>query len=75
MKSHCIRTPWLPVTIIAAYAEPEVAEALMMIPALDHGCRPAFRSWVETPSGEYEPVSDVTRTVMLPSEPSGWCTK
>src|SRR5580693_4737859 len=75
VKSHCIWTPWLPVTIIAAYAEPEVAEALIMIPALDHGCRPAFRSWTDTPSGEYEPVSDVTRTVTLLSRPTGLCTK
>ena len=82
VKSHCIRTPWLPVTIIAAYADPRTVLALMMIPAFDHGCTPgvipavgeappaAVAPWVE-----YRPVSDVTRTVMLPSPTSGWRTK
>ena len=37
MKSYCIRTPWLPVTIIAAYADPELVLALMMTPAFAHG--------------------------------------
>jgi hypothetical protein len=40
VKSHCIRTPCVPVTIIATYAEPWAALALMMMPALDHGCTP-----------------------------------
>jgi len=39
VKFSCIRTPWSAVTIIAAYADPVVVAALMMIPALDHGCR------------------------------------
>jgi len=81
VKSHCIRTPWLPVTIIAAYAAPWRVLALMMIPALDHGCTPgvmpAVGLWpgVNAPWVEYNPVSDVTRTVMLPFPASGWRTK
>ena len=54
VKSYCIRTPWPPVTSIAAYAEPGLVPALIRIPALDQGCRPAV------------PASDVTRAVMLP---------
>src|SRR6185437_2907657 len=71
VKSHCIRTPWLPVTIIAAYADPERVLALMMIPALDQGCTPGFIPaigfWGDAnpPLAEYRPVSDVTRTVIL----------
>ena len=74
VKSSCIRTPWLPVTITAAYADPCRVLAVMMIPALAHGTRPArippllVSRWIC-------PVSDVTRTVMLPLPPSGWCTK
>ena len=82
VKSHCIRTPWLPVTIIAAYAAPWRVLALTMIPALDHGCTPGVIPAVgvlvrtaNTPWVEYRPVSDVTRTVMLPFPASGWRTK
>src|SRR5579875_594501 len=81
VKSHCIRTPWLPVTIIAAYADPWRVLAVMMIPALDHGCTPGvmpasgFWPAAMPPWVEYSPVSEVTRTVRLPSEPSGWRTK
>jgi len=81
VKSHCIRTPWLPVTIIAAYADPRWVLVLMMIPALAHGCTPGvipavgFWSEANPPWVEYRPVSDVTRTVMLPSPASGWRTK
>ena len=81
VKSHCIRTPWLPVTIIAAYAVPWRVLALTMIPAFDHGCTPGvmpavgFWSDANPPLVEYKPVSDVTRTVMLPFPASGWRTK
>ena len=37
VKSSCIRTPRLPVTMIAAYADPGVRPALKMIPAFAHG--------------------------------------
>ncbi len=74
VKSSCIRTPWLPVTIIAAYADPGLVLALMMIPALAHGTRPAriAAPWVST---GISPVREVTRTVMLPFPESGWCAK
>src|SRR6185312_15513813 len=82
VKSHCIRTPWLPVTIIAAYAVPRRVLALTMIPALDHGCTPGVIPAVGEPPPasvapwvEYSPVSDVTRAVMLPLPSSGWRTK
>ena len=42
VKSYCIRTPWLPVTIIAAYADPCPVLRLMMIPALDQGWTPRW---------------------------------
>ena len=78
VKSHCIRTPWLPVTIIAAYAAPGRVLALMMIPALDHGCTPdAMPSVGDPPPAsaapwvEKRPVSDATRAVMLPFPASG----
>ena len=74
VKSYCIRTPWLPVTIIAAYAEPGLVLALMMIPALAHGTRPARIAAPGTGTGIW-PVREVTRTVMLPFPASGWCTK
>jgi hypothetical protein len=69
------------VTIIAAYADPRRVLALTMIPALDHGCTPGvipavgFWSDANPPLVEYKPVSDVTRTVMLPFPTSGWRTK
>jgi len=74
VKSSCIRTPWLPVTIIAAYADPGVVLALMMIPALAHGTSPGRMPgpWVSV--GTW-PVREVTRVVMLPFPVSGWCTK
>ncbi len=81
MKSHCIRTPWLPVTMIAAYADPVVVAALMMSPALAHGCTPGdmpavgFCPAATAPCVEYSPVSEVTRTVMLPSPANGWRTR
>ena len=43
VKLSCIRVPWRPVTIIAAYAEPWRVLRLMMIPALAHAERPADR--------------------------------
>ena len=56
VKSHCIRTPWLPVTIIAAYAAPWRVLALMMIPALDHSCTPGVMPAVgEPPSAAVAP--------------------
>ena len=50
VKSHCIRTPWLPVTIRAAYAAPWRVLALTMIPAFDHGCTPGVIPAVGEPS-------------------------
>ncbi len=62
-------------TIIAAYAEPGWVLALMMIPALAHGTRPG-RVPVPGPFPDgIRPVSEVTRTVMLPLPASGWRTK
>src|SRR5215468_2651083 len=75
VKSYCIRTPWAAVTSIAAYAEPGVVPALIRIPALDQGCRPAVPrppallagpAWPAWPAVPAVPVSDVTRTVMVP---------
>jgi hypothetical protein len=51
-----------------------------MVPALDQGWRPALvpaagsRDEPTLPE-PYRPVSDVTRTVMLPLPSSGWRTK
>jgi hypothetical protein len=53
---------------MAAYADPGRVLALMMIPALDHGCSRAG----PPPPGR---VSEVVRVVMLPSPASGRCTK
>ena len=85
VKSSCIRTPWPPVTIIAAYADPCRCSCLMMIPALDQGWTPtwppatarglAARQPAPARPPPYRPVSDVTRTVMLPLPVSGWRTK
>ncbi len=49
----------------------------MMIPALAHSCRPGCIEGVGVfrfPAGTW-PVSEVTRAVMVPLAPSGWCTK
>ena len=68
-------------TIIAAYADPCFVLCLMMIPALDHGCRARRLSWVcevfgpEGAADCWTPVSDVTWAVMLPLPVSGWRTK
>src|SRR5215831_5655930 len=72
-----MRTPWPPVTIIAAYADPCAVFVLIMIPALDHGWVPLVSDWpaLTAPAGEYSPVSEVTRTVMLPSAASARCAK
>src|SRR5580698_7379218 len=72
VKSYCIRTTWLPVTIIAAYADPGPVLALMTIAAVAHGTRPArpAAAWVSSGSS---PVTEVTRTGMLPFPESGRC--
>jgi hypothetical protein len=73
------------VTIIAAYADPCHVLFSRMIPALDHGSSPGRMFAVlgpvparargpEDPFGN-RPVSEVTRTVMLPFPSSGWRTK
>ena len=64
-------------TIIAAYADPGRVLALMMIPAFAQGTRPGRVSVACGPglAGGSKPVSDVTRTVMLPFPASGWRTK
>jgi hypothetical protein len=62
-----------PVTIIAAYAEPGDVFSLIMIPVLDHGCRPPGAVWFGPMS--IVPVSDVTRTVNVPLPATGWCAK
>ena len=74
-------------TIIAAYADPGVVDALMMIPALDHGSTSGVQPAVgfcangppaadsPPPELEYRPVREVTRTVMLPFPASARCTK
>ena len=67
-------------TIIAAYADPCVVLALMMIPALAQGTRPLRVCGPPLPPPPPEksgiwPVSDVTRTVMVPLPSSGWCAK
>ncbi len=49
----------------------------MMIPALAHGSRPAVidgDGWSRSPAGT-SPVIEATRTVIVPLEPNGWCTK
>ena len=71
VKLSCIRTPWSAVTIIAAYAEPGWVLSLMMIPALAHGTRPGLRAGPGPFPDGIRPVSDVTRTVMLPLPDSG----
>jgi len=70
------------VTIIAAYADVGLVDALMMIPALDHGSTSGVQPAVgfpaaDAPPPEFEirPVREVTRTVMLPSPASVRCTK
>ena len=73
---YCIRTPWLPVTMTAAYAEPGFRLSLMMMPAFVHGCGPgrteAIRSGGSPPGGcRALPVRDVTATVRLPLPASG----
>src|SRR5215472_11819861 len=86
VKLYCIRTPWLPVTIIAAYAEPCLVLALMMIPALAHGTRPGVMGGPCEPgpgarTGTCEfpdacsPVSEVTRAVIVPLPVTGLRTK
>ena len=72
VKSSCIRTPWLPVTMIAAYADPGVRVALRMIPAFAHGTAARRVPPCGTPTAL---ASDVTRTVRLPFPISAWCTK
>jgi hypothetical protein len=42
VKLYCIRTPWLPVSITAAYAEPGRVLSLIMMPAFAHGTRPVM---------------------------------
>jgi len=75
------------VTIIAAYADAGLVDALMMIPVLDHGSMSGVQPAVGFPANgpptadepppelEYRPVREVTRTVMLPSPASVRCTK
>ena len=61
----------------AAYAEPGLVLAFMMIPALLHGCGPRGREAVTNgpnppPGGTWTwPVSDVTATVRVPFPASG----
>ncbi len=62
----------------AAYAEPWPEPTVMISPAFDHGTTAGlvltgcpFRVWLLSVTS----VSDVTRTVMLPSPVSGRCTK
>ncbi len=50
---------------------------LMMIPALDHGCRPPGAVWnlpLPVPTMNW-PVSDVSCTVIVPFPVTGWCAK
>src|SRR5215472_19071367 len=86
VKLYCILTPLLPVTIIAAYAEPCLVLALMMIPALAQGTRPGRISgpcWPAPgpPTGTCEgpdaciPVSEVTRAVIAALPAIGLRTK
>ena len=51
--------------------------SLMMIPALDHGCRPGAIWGTALPAGATStwPVSDVTCTVIVPFPVTGWCAK
>ena len=46
--------------------------SLMMIPALDHGCRPGA-VW-DGPTATW-PVSDVICALIVPFPVSGWCAK
>ncbi len=70
-------------TIIAAYADPGAVPSFMISPALAHGTRPgrvsigAFGPLGTSAglTGGSMPVSEVTRTVMLPFPASGWRTK
>ena len=60
----------------AAYAEPWVRFSLMMRPALAHGTTPGTVALLLPASGaRMRSVSEVTRTVTLPSPDSGWRTK
>jgi hypothetical protein len=62
--------------MIAAYADPWVVFCLTISTALDHGCTPlAAASCWPFGSAAIAPVSEVTRTVMLPVLPRGRCTK
>jgi hypothetical protein len=63
------------VIIIAAYAEPWLRSCLMMIPAFDHGTRLGRVFPCDGTFADGRPVSEVTRTVMLPFPASGWRTK
>lgn len=72
VKLSCIRTPWPPVTMSAAYTDPPARLALRMIPALAHGT--TTRAKPRRGAGTAL-VSDVTRAVMTPSPVSGWWTK
>src|SRR5579875_3334402 len=64
----------------AAYAEPCAVLALTINPAFDHGCTPwcspvgPFGPVGTAPAGEYNPVSELIRVVIVPSPASGWCT-
>ena len=52
----------------AAYAEPGVVPALMMMPAFAHGARPSrVASGPSAASSGSLPVIDASRTVMLPA--------
>ena len=68
--------------MIAAYADPGRVLSLMITPDLAQGTRPgrvsgdAFGLSGTLPfAGGIRPVSEVTRTVMLPFPVSGWRTK
>ncbi len=68
--------------MIAAYADPCRALAVTMIPALAHGWtlpwtkfRSGFGPGAIPPFGDTRPVSEVTRTVIVPVAASVRCTK
>ena len=68
--------------MIAAYADPGRVLSLMITPDLAQGTRPgrvsgdAFGLSGTSPfAGGIRPVSEVTRTVMLPFPVSGWRRK
>ncbi|GAA2905700.1 hypothetical protein GCM10020220_113710 [Nonomuraea rubra] len=77
VKSCCMRTPWAPVTMIAAYAAPCSVLSFTMRPAFAQGTTPGttFRTPGVASGRRIWPVMEFTRAVMAPLPSSGRLTK